>query len=109
VGSFIILGELIRNDFVKFPLDLDELIIAFSLSVIVLIVVALLTKPNKYELRTVNRMRNIKVNQETVDLYLNKPNGLEEIKLQYKKIQLTAISISLVAIIIWSFLLVKLA
>jgi len=109
VVSFVILGELIRNGFVNLPLDLDELIIAFVLSVLVLIIVALMTKPNEHELNMATTMKTLKLNKETVDFFLSQPDGLAKIKRQYRQIQITAIAVSIVAIVIWSYLLIKLA
>src|SRR5699024_11067104 len=109
VVSFVILGELIRNGFVNLPLDLDELIIAFVLSVLVLIIVALMTKPNEHELNMATTMKTLKLNKETVDFFLSQPDGLAKIKRQYRQIQITAIAVSIVAIVILSYLLIKLA
>lgn len=109
VISFVVLGELMRFNIVTLPFDLDALIIAFILSVVVLITVALSTKPNEYELTSSKNLKKLKLNKETIDSYLSEPNGLVKIKRQYRQIQVTAVGVTLVAIIIWGYLLINLS
>lgn len=107
--SFVLIGELMRFNIITFPFDLDALIIAFILSVSALIIVALSTQPSNYELTSLNNIKNLKPNKETIASYLSESNGLAKIKRQYKHIQITAVAVTVVAIIIWSYLLINLA
>jgi len=75
----------------------------------VLVIVALNTKPNEYELLAMDNMKNLKANKETVDHFLSKPNGLAKMKSQYRQIMTTAIIITIIAIALWSFFIMKLA
>lgn len=109
VTSFIILGELMRCGIVSFPFEIDELIIAFVLSVIVLIIVALNTRPNEYELVAMDNMEELSPSKDTIDQFAKKPNGLAKMKSQYRQIIITAIIATVVAIATWSFFIIKLA
>src|SRR5699024_1656082 len=108
VRSFIILGELIRNGFINVPYDIDELIIAFVLSVIVLIIVALKTQPKKHELLAMDSIRKLNTNQETIEQFTTQRNGLAKLKGQYRHVLITAIITTFISILIWGFFIIKL-
>ena len=108
VISFILIGELRSNGFITLPFDLDELIVSFVLSTVVLIVVVLATKPSPYEIESAQKLKGIVINQETVDAYKARPDGLIQMKKQYKQIMTTAIVTFIVSVIIWGFFMINL-
>lgn len=109
IGTFVILGELIRIEFIKIPYGIDELMIAFVLAVITLIIVAFNTKPNEHELLAIDNIQNLEPNKETIEQFLSKPNGLAKIKSQYNRLIITGIVLTVLSIAVWTFFIFKLA
>ena len=108
VISFIVLGEVFRQGLLTIPEGIDELMIALVLSVASLIIVALLTKPKQHELDSYYDMKSTSMSKITINEYLSKPGGLAQIKKHYKQIQLSAVVMTIIAVIIWGYFFVML-
>ncbi|WP_010531862.1 sodium:solute symporter family protein [Lentibacillus jeotgali] len=108
VATFILFGELIRVGVITVPEGVDELMIAICFSVGSLIVAALLTKPNSYELQYYSKMKQTSMAKQTINEFLKKPNGLAEIKKQYKQIIVTAVVVTLISVGIWGYFFIQL-
>lgn len=108
VASFIVVGELVSAGWVTLPEHIDELMIALVFSVIALVVTAMLTKPNQYELNYFQQMKNTSMSQITIKEVLSKPNGLMELKKQYRLIVMYAVVFTVISAAIWGYFFIKL-
>ncbi|MFS8579886.1 MAG: sodium:solute symporter family protein, partial [Novibacillus thermophilus] len=108
VASFIVVGELVSAGWVTLPEHIDELMIALMFSVIALVVTAMLTKPNQYELNYFQQMKNTSMSQITIKEVLSKPDGLMELKKQYRLIVMYAVVFTVISAAIWGYFFIKL-
>lgn len=108
VTTFVIFGELIRRGVMPVPEGIDELMLALVFSVGSLIIIALLTKPNTYELQYFTKMKQTSMAKITIKEFQKKPNRLALIKKQYRQVILSAVAITLISVAIWGYLFVQL-
>jgi sodium/pantothenate symporter len=108
VASFIGISELERAGLLTLPLFFDPLMVSFAISVISLVVAALLTKPSEHELSYFERIKNSSASEMTINSVLSKPNGLAELKREYRMIYAIAISFIVLAVAIWGYFFINL-
>jgi len=108
VLSFVLFGEFIRSGWITVPTGIDALMIALCFSVGSLIITAFMTKPNSYEIHYYKKMKSTSMAKQTINEFLKKPNGVVEIKRQYKKIMVTAVVVTGFSVILWGYLFIKL-
>lgn len=108
VVSFIVIGEIIRKGWLVVPEGVDALIISLIISIVTLILIALYSQPNEYELKYYNKIKNTNMAELTINEYLKKPDGILKMKRQYKQIISYSIIVILVSICLWGFFFIKL-
>lgn len=108
VTTFVLFGELIRNGILSVPEGIDELMIALVFSVASLIIVALLTKPNSYELQYFEKMKQTSMADVTINEFKKKPNAVAQLKKQYRQVIATAVIVTLFSVALWGYLFVQL-
>ena len=108
VGSFIAITELVSRNLILLPLSLDPLMVSFGAAVVSLIVVALCTQPSEYERQSFSRIRNASASASTIQIILARPDGLVELRREYRSVcTIAAVSLTL-ALLIWGYLFVNL-
>ncbi|SDZ78717.1 sodium/pantothenate symporter [Thalassobacillus cyri] len=108
VASFILFGELIKAGIMTLPTGIDELMLALLVSVATLIIAALVTKPNKYELNYYAEMKNTGMAKITIQEFLKQPDGLQKIKKQYKQIITISVLFTFISVVVWGYFFIKL-
>lgn len=108
VTTFVLFGELIRSGVLPVPEGVDELMIALVFSVASLIIVALLTKPNSYELQYFEKMKQTSMADVTINEFKKRPNALAKLKKQYRQVIATAVIVTLFSVALWGYLFVQL-
>ncbi|WP_342388871.1 sodium:solute symporter family protein [Salinicoccus bachuensis] len=104
VTAFVLVGEAIRFNWLPVPEGIDALMISLVISVGALIVAAFLTKPNEYELRYYDTMKSTSMAKITLNEFMKRPDGLAQIKRQYKQIYAIAIIMTIITIGVWGYL-----
>ncbi|PYZ97185.1 sodium:solute symporter [Alteribacter lacisalsi] len=110
VGSltFILIDELARREFITLPVHIDSLMISFTLGVITLIVIGLLTKPTAHELDYYYKMKKTSLSHSTINSILSEENGLSKLKKQYRQTMWISLSFIGISAVIWGFFFVML-
>lgn len=108
VASFIGLTELTNREIVTLPLDLDPLLVTFPLAVIVLVVVALLTRPTEKEVEYFEEAKSASASDITIRDVLSRPDGLAKLKREYRNIYALAIFCVVLAVVVWGYFFVNL-
>lgn len=106
--SYILFGELIRWKIVSFPTGFDNFYLAIILSILTLMMVGYLTTPSEYELQYYQKLKNAKLSTLTIRNILKNPNGLAQLKREYKQTFIIAISFIVISVVLWGYFLVKL-
>ncbi|WP_174734446.1 sodium:solute symporter family protein [Mesobacillus harenae] len=108
IVTFIVFGELKRFGIITFPVGFDNFYLAIIVSVLTLIVVGFITKPNDYELGYYQKMKETKLSVSTIKSILAKPNGAAELKKQYKQTITIAASFVVISVVLWGYFIVRL-
>lgn len=106
--SYILFGELIRWKIVSFPTGFDNFYLAIILSILTLMMFGYLTTPSEYELQYYQKLKNAKLSTLTIRNILKNPNGLAQLKREYKQTFIIAISFIVISVVLWGYFLVKL-
>lgn len=106
--TYIIFGELSRHGFVSFPVGFDNFYLAIILSILTLLVVGYMTKPTEYEMQYYQKLKKARLSTTTIQTIISKPNGVAELKRQYKQTLVIAVSFIVISVVIWGYFLVKL-
>ncbi|WP_242155686.1 sodium:solute symporter family protein [Aestuariivivens sediminis] len=108
VLSFICITELEKINLITLPNLLDPLMMAFLISVVSLIFVALITKPNNNEVQYYYIIKNTKPSGSTIKHFLARENGLSELKKECLNVKTLIAVVVLLAFALWGFLFYKL-
>ena len=108
VLSFVLITEFEKAVLIKLPNFLDPLMVSFLISVVTLIIIALLTTPNNHEVQYYNHLKTIKPSTATIEQFLSRKNGLNQLKSEYRNIIKLIITVVLLAVLIYGFLFFKL-
>ncbi|SFE52085.1 sodium:solute symporter family protein [Alteribacillus iranensis] len=102
-ATFILVDELARREIISLPVHIDSLMISFAVGVLTLIVIALFTKPNEYELNYYKEMKQTNFADITINQYMAQENGLAKLKKEYKQTMVISIAFIFIAALIWGY------
>jgi sodium/pantothenate symporter len=108
VVSFVGITELVNREIISLPLFLDPLMVAFTISVVSLVAVALLTQPREHETEYFKEIETSSASAMTIKSVLSRPNGLAELKREYRSIYAIAVSFAVFSVIIWGYFFINL-
>ncbi|MEC5423293.1 sodium:solute symporter family protein [Virgibacillus sp. C22-A2] len=108
VITFVTVTELAKSGWITLPVHIDALMIAFTLAIVSLVGVGLLTKPTEHEQLYYKEMKQTKASSSTIKTILAEENGLAKLKKEYKRTMGIAISFIGISIIVWGYFFVQL-
>ena len=109
VTSFISLSEFVKRQIISLPSFLDPLMVSFALAAISLLVVGLLTQPNASETKYFQEIRSTSASSKTLENFLARPDGITELKREYRNVQVIMVTLVAFSLALWGYLLVNLA
>lgn len=108
VVSFVGTDEMAKRGFITLPENIDSLMIGCLTGVIVLVIIAFLTKPNEHELEYFNQIKSTTLSKKTIEYILAEPNGVIKLKKQYKQTMVIALSFIVISFFLWGFFFIRL-
>ncbi|KAB7707193.1 sodium:solute symporter family protein [Bacillus aerolatus] len=109
VFSFIVLGELNRNEIIHLSPNFDHFYLSFIISILALLLTGFLTKPNEHEQFYYHQIKTSKLSTSTIQSILKKKNGLAELKSEYRKTFVYAVSFVVISVVLWGYFIVNMA
>lgn len=106
--SFLLLGELERNELITLPAGLDSLMIAFALGTITLIVMCFLRGPSDYELDRFEEMKTQRMSEITIGRFLQQDSTGATLIREYRRVWLVMLTVVVIAAALWGFFFVRL-
>jgi sodium/pantothenate symporter len=103
VASFVGITELVNREVLALPLFFDPLMVSFAIAVGSLVIIALLTRPNEHELTYFRHIERSSAARNTIQSFLSRPNGLAELKREYRNILVIAAAFTLLSLGIWGY------
>ncbi|PSL42942.1 sodium/pantothenate symporter [Salsuginibacillus halophilus] len=109
-ATFILVDELARNEIITLPVHIDSLMISFAVAVLALVVIALSTQPNQYELDYYDFMKQQSMSKNTIEQFLQegRSKGLAKLKKEYKQTVVISIVFIGIAALVWGYFFVML-
>ena len=108
VSIFILVKELATREIISLPVHIDALMIACASATLILIIVALLTKPTEHERTYFLEMKNTSSSASTIKSILAEENGIAKLKKEYNQTMAISIAFIAISVIIWGFFFIKL-
>jgi len=109
VLSYISVSEIVVRQIISLPSFLDPLMVSLVLAILALLVVALLTQPNATETEYFQVIKSTSASSKTIETILAQPDGLRELKREYRNVQIIMATLVAFSFGISGYLLVKLA
>jgi sodium/pantothenate symporter len=106
--SFITLGELERHELISYPAGIDNLMMAFALGTITLIVMCLALKPSGYEIERFEEMKGQRMSEITIGRFLDADSTGATLIREYRRVWIALVTMLLVAGGLWGYLFVEL-
>lgn len=107
-SAFILVDELVRRDIITLPIHIDSLMVAFAVGVLMLFIIGFLTRPSAHEQAFYKKMKQTSMSAITIKDFASRPDGLTQLKKQYKQTMIICISFVFIAAIVWGYFLMML-
>ena len=106
--SFILLGELERHALIAYPAGIDNLMMAFTLGTITLVVMCVVRNPSGYEIERFEEMQGQRMAEITIGRFLDADSSGATLIREYRRVWLALFVMLAVAGGLWGYFFVQL-
>ncbi|WP_417617712.1 sodium:solute symporter family transporter [Oceanisphaera sp.] len=107
-GTFVIVGELARQNVITLPQHIDSLMISVVAGTVALIVAGLKYSPSAYELERFRELKSLSLSKATIAEFMKTSSGRQLLVKEYRRVWAIAIGFIVIAVVMWGFFFLKL-